>query len=71
MATARELDGAELAQVSLVSGDPYQLTADLLAWGAQQAAEHGVSGSGALGPVAAFGLDALAAGTREVGLRRA
>jgi short subunit dehydrogenase-like uncharacterized protein len=71
MATAYDASGAELAQVSLSSGDPYQLTADLLAWGAQRAAEHGVSGPGALGPVEAFGLDALAAGAHEVGLRRA
>lgn len=71
VATAYDVSGAELAQVSLESGDPYQLTADLLAWGAHRAAEHGVSGSGALGPVAAFGLDALVAGAREVGLRRA
>jgi short subunit dehydrogenase-like uncharacterized protein len=63
--------GAELAQVRLVSGDPYQLTADLLAWGAQRAAEHGVSGPGALGPAEAFDMNALDAGAREVGLRRA
>ena len=71
VATAYDPSGAELAQVRLVSGDPYQLTADLLTWGAQRAAEHGVSGPGALGPAAAFGLDALAAGASEVGLRRA
>lgn len=71
VATAYDRSGAKLAQVDLVSGDPYQLTADLLAWGAQRAAEHGVSGPGALGPAEAFGLDALAAGAREVGLRRA
>lgn len=59
-----------LAQVRLVAGDPYQLTANLLAWGAQRAAEHGVSGCGALGPVEAFGLDVLEAGAVEAGLRR-
>ncbi|MGH3695498.1 MAG: saccharopine dehydrogenase family protein [Pseudonocardiaceae bacterium] len=67
--TAFDASDAELAQVRLVSGDPYQLTADLLAWGAQRAAEHGVSGPGALGPVEAFGLDALEAGALEAGLR--
>ena len=71
VATAYDPSGAELAQVRLVSGDPYQLTADLLAWGAHRAAQYGVSGAGALGPAAAFGLDALAAGAHEVGLRRA
>jgi short subunit dehydrogenase-like uncharacterized protein len=69
--TAYDVSGAELAQVRLMSGDPYGLTANLLAWGAQRAAEHGVSGSGALGPVAAFGLDALVAAAAEVGLRNA
>lgn len=69
LGTAYDAAGVELAQVRLVSSDPYRLTADLLAWGAQRAAEHGVSGSGALGPVAAFGLDALMAGAAEVGLR--
>ena len=70
VATAYDASGAELAQASVESGDPYQLTADLLAWAAQRAAEHGVSGPGALGPAEAFGLDVLAAGAREVGLRR-
>jgi short subunit dehydrogenase-like uncharacterized protein len=70
MATTYDASGAKLTQASVRSGDPYQLTADLLAWGAQRAAEHGVSGPGALGPAEAFGLDALAAGAREVGLRR-
>jgi len=70
LASAYDASGAKLAQVSLECGDPYQLTANLLAWGAQRAAEHGVSGSGALGPVEAFGLDALAAGAREAGLRQ-
>lgn len=68
--TAYDASGSTLAQVRLVSGDPYQLTADLLAWGAQRAAEHGVSGPGALGPAEAFGLDVLEAGAAEAGLRR-
>ena len=70
VATVYDASGAKLAHVSLESGDPYRLTAELLAWGAQRAAEHGVCGSGALGPVAAFGLDALTAGAHEVGLCR-
>lgn len=67
---AYDASGTVLAQVRLVSGDPYQLTADLLAWGAQRAVEHGVSGAGALGPPEAFGLDVLEAGAAEAGLRR-
>jgi hypothetical protein len=68
--TAYDASGTALAEACLVAGDPYQLTADLLAWGAQRAAEHGVSGPGALGPVAAFGLAELEAGAAQVGLRR-
>jgi short subunit dehydrogenase-like uncharacterized protein len=70
LGTAYDASGTALAEVHLVSGEPYQLTADLLAWGARQAAERGVSASGALGPVEAFGLDALEAGSAEAGLRR-
>ncbi|MGH8575179.1 MAG: saccharopine dehydrogenase family protein, partial [Gammaproteobacteria bacterium] len=62
--------GTPLAEVRLVAGDPYRLTARLLAWGAERAAEHGVSGPGALGPVDAFGLDVLETGAAEIGLRR-
>lgn len=68
--TAYDASGSALAEVCLVAGDPYRLTADLLAWGAQQAAERGVSGPGALGPVAAFGLDELEAAAAQAGLRR-
>ncbi|MGH3898642.1 MAG: saccharopine dehydrogenase family protein [Pseudonocardiaceae bacterium] len=68
--TAYDASGIALAEVHLVAGEPYQLTADLLAWGAQRAADHGVSGPGALGPAEAFGLDALEAGGLEVGLHR-
>jgi short subunit dehydrogenase-like uncharacterized protein len=69
--TSYDAAGTALAQVRLQSGDPYQLTANLLAWGAQRAAEHGVSGPGALGPVEAFGLPALETGALQAGLRRA
>jgi len=68
--TAYDAAGTALAEVRLVSGDPYQLTANLLAWAAQRAAEHGVSGPGALGPTEAFGLEALEAGALQAGLRR-
>lgn len=65
---ATDAAGTALAEVRLVSGDPYTLTARLLAWGAGRAAEHGVAGPGALGPVDAFGLDVLDAGCAEIGL---
>lgn len=60
--------GALLARTRLTAPEPYAITADLLAWGAGQAAEHGVGGAGALDPVAAFGLDALVAGAAEAGI---
>ncbi|MBV9314332.1 MAG: NAD(P)H-binding protein [Pseudonocardia sp.] len=69
--TARNASGTALAEVRLMAaGDPYQLTAGLLAWAAQRAAEHGVSSPGALGPVEAFGLEALEVGAAEAGLHR-
>ncbi|WP_454042570.1 saccharopine dehydrogenase family protein [Cellulosimicrobium sp. Marseille-Q8652] len=59
LADARAADGALLHRVRLDGPDPYDLTARFLAWGALRAAEDGVRGVGALGPVDAFGLDAL------------
>ena len=59
-----------LAEVRLVAGDPYRLTAELLAWGACRVARHGISGPGALGPVDALGLDVLEAGCAQARLVR-
>jgi hypothetical protein len=42
----------------------------MLAWGASQAAEGLISGAGALGPVEAFGRQALEAGCEEAGIAR-
>jgi hypothetical protein len=47
----------------------YDLTAAFLAWGAEQVAAGKVSGSGALGPVEAFGLDELTAAAASYGLK--
>ena len=68
VALAGDADGRELAQVRLRGPDPYTLTGHLLAWGARRAAGHGLAGTGALGPVDAFGLEALQAGAAEAGL---
>ena len=62
--------GDRLSEVQLTGGEPYGLTAGTLAWAARRAAAEGVDGSGALGPVAAFGLSELEAGCREAGLER-
>jgi short subunit dehydrogenase-like uncharacterized protein len=69
-AEARAADGTVLARVVVTGPSPYDLTAELLAWAAQQAHEGRVRGTGALGPVEAFGLDALESGCRELGLAR-
>jgi hypothetical protein len=60
--------GGRLASVTLRAPEPYAITAELLAWAAGHAAEHGVRGTGALDPVSAFGLDTLRAGAAEAGI---
>jgi short subunit dehydrogenase-like uncharacterized protein len=62
--------GTRLAAVRLEGRNIYDLTAGLLAWGAQTAATGGLQRTGALGPVDGFGLDPLQAGVAEAGLAR-
>jgi len=69
VAEAHAPDGRRLARVVLDGPDGYTFTARMLAWGAQAVAEGRAEGSGALGPVRAFGLEALTAGAAEAGLR--
>ncbi len=66
VAEARDADGALVGRAHLTGPDPYGLTAELLAWGALHIA--GVPARGALGPVDAFGLDALREGCAQLGL---
>ena len=68
VAEAASPSGEVLATVTLRGPDPYDFTAGVLAWGARRAAAGGLQGVGALGPVSAFGLDALRDGCAEVGL---
>ena len=68
VAIAYDAQGGELAEIALEGSDPYGFTGEILSWGARTAAEKGLEGSGALGPVDAFGLDAVEAGCRESGL---
>ena len=70
-AVASGPDGRELARVQLDGPNPYTLTGDLLAWAATRARDGGLTGTGALGPVEAFGLDELVAGAATGGLRQA
>ena len=57
----------EGATIRLEGPSPYDLTAELLAWGAAMAATRPVT-PGAHGPVDAFGLDALERGCADMGL---
>ena len=68
VAEAFDATGTLLARTRLRAPDPYAVTADLLAWGAGRAAEHGVAGAGALDAVAAFGLDEVVKGAAEAGI---
>ena len=70
VAEATDPDGNLLARVQLEGPNGYTFTGDILAWGAQRAAEHGLEGTGALGPADGYGLRTLEAGCAEVGLKR-
>lgn len=65
-AEALSSSGDVLASVHLAGADGYDFTASLVSWAAQQRVE----GAGVLGPVEAFGLDALEAGASSAGLTR-
>jgi short subunit dehydrogenase-like uncharacterized protein len=68
IAVAYDDSGNELATAELRGVNGYTYTANMLAWGAQQAFEGRARAAGALGPVEAFGLPALIDGNREAGL---
>jgi len=68
VAIAYDSAGRELAEAHLSGVDGYTFTGRILAWGAQRAAEGGLQGTGALGPVDGFGLVALTDGCRWAGL---
>jgi hypothetical protein len=70
VAEVRDAGGELVSRVQLSGPEAYGFTAEMLAWGAVRAAGGGVRGTGALGPVQAFGLEELTAGAAEVGLVR-
>jgi short subunit dehydrogenase-like uncharacterized protein len=70
VAIAYDGAGRELAEVHLTGVNGYTFTGRILAWGAQRAAEGGLKGTGALGPVDGFGLVALTDGCRWAGLEQ-
>lgn len=67
VAEARDNAGRVLSSITLAGGDPYDFTAATLAWGAQTALDGGLRGTGALGPIDAFGLDAVSAAAFDAG----
>ena len=69
VAIAYDDAGTELATVHLRGGNGYEFTGRILAWGAATAAAGDIAGEGALGPAEAFGLDALAEGNAEAGMK--
>ncbi len=71
VAVAYDAGDNALAEVRLEGPDGYAFTAGFLAWAARRAASAGVTGTGALGPIDAFGLDAFVQGCGEAGLVRA
>jgi short subunit dehydrogenase-like uncharacterized protein len=68
IAVASDASGKQLAAVRVEGPNGYDLTADLMAWAADELAHGRVSETGALGPIDAFGLDRLVEGCRSVGL---
>ncbi|HVF78012.1 MAG TPA: saccharopine dehydrogenase NADP-binding domain-containing protein [Solirubrobacteraceae bacterium] len=68
VAIASDDAGAPLATVRLEGDNPYDFTGSVLAWGAIGAAAGELRGTGALGPVDAFGLEALADGVAGAGI---
>jgi short subunit dehydrogenase-like uncharacterized protein len=70
VAIAYDGAGRELAEVHVTGVNGYTFTGRILAWGAERAATGGLQGTGALGPVDAFGLVALTDGCRWAGLEQ-
>jgi short subunit dehydrogenase-like uncharacterized protein len=70
VAVASNSAGSPLATVHLEGASPYDYTGEMLAWAATTARDGGLRGSGALGPVEAYGLDALRVGSAEAGITR-
>jgi short subunit dehydrogenase-like uncharacterized protein len=70
IAEAFDDGGRRLARVRLGGANAYDLTARFLAWSAMGLAAGAVTAKGALGPVAAFGLDGLEKAAATAGLTR-
>ena len=69
-AQAYDEGGDAVAEVHLSGADGYAFTAAFIAWAARAAAAGRVDGTGAIGPVEAFGLEELERGCAAAGLSR-
>jgi len=70
VARALDADGGRLAEVRLGGVDGYTFTANFLAFSAIRARDGGITGAGALGPAAAFGLEEFERGVAAAGIER-
>jgi short subunit dehydrogenase-like uncharacterized protein len=70
VAEATDRAGHVVGRAHLAGVNGYDFTAGMLAWGARAAAAGRLHGSGALGPVAAYGVGPLAEGARSAGIER-
>jgi hypothetical protein len=68
VAIARDADGRQLQEIHLEGPSNYDLTAEVMAWGATQLSTSATLRSGAHDPVEAFGLPQLTAGCATIGL---
>lgn len=68
VAIAYDSAGRPLSEVHLSGVNGYTFTGRMLAWGADRVAAGALKGTGALGPVDAFGLDELVKGCDWAGL---
>jgi short subunit dehydrogenase-like uncharacterized protein len=68
LASVYDAGGGLLAESRLEGVNGYTFTGEILAWGAMTAASGGLQGAGALGPVDAFGLEALQEGAASAGI---
>jgi short subunit dehydrogenase-like uncharacterized protein len=67
---ALDAGGNVLSDVLVEGADGYDFTAGMLAWAAIEAAGTPIEAKGAIGPVEAYGLDALETGAAEAGIAR-
>ena len=68
VAIAYDDAGHELSEIHLTGVDGYTFTGRMLAWAAERATAGALQGTGALGPVDGFGLEALTDGCAQAGI---